>query len=165
MRKEPSGEAPHIRRFTPMIEGWPSTGKLASGTRVYGSDWEHYGIAERKLDHYDDKTKNIRIALCNKYQVDWTRRLLGLWMLFTTSWFAAWGAYTMSTCSLENVREGPPGPLSTMCEVDFSGWATQYHYFTIWDYATLVGSGVTVPIGIVALSLSVFLVARAFRPH
>ena len=57
------------------------------------------------------------------------------------------------------------GPTEHDVRGDFSGWATQYHYFTIWDYATLVGSGVTVPIGIVALSLSVFLVARAFRPH
>jgi hypothetical protein len=165
MRKESSGDEPNDRPFTSVIQAWPYAGKQVGAMRAYGSDWGLRALYEIEADHRDIKTRYVRTVLCGKYRADWPRRLLGLWILFTTSWFAAWGAYTMSTCSLESVRERPPGPLSTMCQIDFSGWATQYHYLTIWDYATLVVSGITVPIGILALSLSIFLMGRAFRSH
>jgi len=165
MREELSGDGPNDRPFTSRIPEWLYIGEDVGAMRAYGSTWEPRGIDQREAGCYDRKTKDIRIALYSKHQVDWTRRLLGLWILFTNSWFLAWGAYTMSTCSLENVRVGSPGPLSTMCRVDFSDWSTQYHYFTVWDYATLVGSGITILIGILALGLSIFLVSRSVRSN
>jgi hypothetical protein len=45
----------------------------------------------------------------------------------------------------------------------FHSWMKQIHYFTFWDYASLVASGISVPIAMLILGIAVSWSIDGFR--
>jgi hypothetical protein len=77
------------------------------------------------------------------------RRLFWAWVVASLAWFGGWLAYINKSC----VAEAPDEP--EWCYTNlFSGSMTSQ--FTIWDYASIVLSGLAIPVAVLIAGLAIW---------
>lgn len=92
------------------------------------------------------------------------RGLLRIWLVASGMWLVGWFLYIWATCDLKHVPgDQPDNSYVTLCYTGFSGWMTQVRYFTIWDYASIILSGIAVPVAAFILGICTFWAAAGFK--
>ena len=92
------------------------------------------------------------------------RGLFRVWAIAGVVWLLAWFLYIWSTCDLKHVPgDQPENSVVMLCYTGFSGWMTQIRYFTVWDYVSIVLSGLAVPVGVFILGFCAFWAAAGFK--
>jgi hypothetical protein len=85
------------------------------------------------------------------------RGLFRVWLVASCVWFAGWLVYVWHTCQPQGSQ------LSVYCRMSlFDDWVKQPQYFTLSDYASIIVSGLAVPIGAFILGLAALWAADGF---
>lgn len=88
---------------------------------------------------------------------NWTRGLLWAWIVASLVWLVGWLIYVWKTCS--------PGLEGDTCYTSL--WSAFQDRQTlpesIWDYATIVMSGIIVPVAALILGAAVLWAVGGFR--
>lgn len=94
------------------------------------------------------------------------RGLFRLWLLGSGIWLAGWFIFIWATCELKQYPGSGDKPWEAyvqICYTGFSSWMTQVRNFTVWDYASIVGSGLAVPVAALVIGLGVLWVKDGFK--
>lgn len=97
--------------------------------------------------------------------MNWTRGLFRVWVIASVVWVGGWTAYVLTTCNRVHVPGSPEGTLTKVCYTGLSGWQSQVPSFTFADYASLVATGLGIPLIVLGLGAGVAWIAKGFRPN
>jgi hypothetical protein len=89
--------------------------------------------------------------------VNWKRGLLRVWVIASLIWLAGWLLYFWATCNLN-----PDNDL--YCYTSFlDDWMKPAPYFTFLDYASIVATGMVVPIAALIIGFGILWAVGGFR--
>jgi hypothetical protein len=99
--------------------------------------------------------------------MDLNRGLFRVWVVVSLIWFFGWLGYVWTTCEVKHIpgsaQNEPWKEYVKFCYTGLGEWMTQVQNFTFWDYASIAGTGVGVPIVALVLGLSFLWAADGFR--